>query len=303
MMMTPFVFVLLVVVRASGGLAPLPTADALCPEGMPADWLPRCLAGQLAYSPTLSGGLMPEVGNGHVATVVQSDTIYAAGVFNGDALAKFSHSTYRARIPAFVVEVAHASTIGVRAMDFERATFVQRRNFSTNASESVIVVEERWYAPYQEPRLLVHEISLALVGGGVGATFEVSLSCEATAPSADIDLHSVPAAAEGEYAVIGNTTIPDLGNATAVGFAANVLPKTVTLVSGAPFTTLHALTAVVSSLNSTDVASDALHTLRGALAPAVVATLHEGHQAAWEARSEAGRLEVEGELVRQLASN
>ena len=42
---------------------------------------------------------MPEVGNGFVASVVDSDTIYASGVFNGVGDVTPSN---RARIPTFV---------------------------------------------------------------------------------------------------------------------------------------------------------------------------------------------------------
>eukprot|EP00966_Prymnesium_polylepis_P191192 4431321-Prymnesium_polylepis.1 len=130
---------------ASHGMAdPLPGPDELCPVGMPADWRARCLGGQLAYSPTLTGGLLPEVGNGHVASVVQSDNVFVAGLFNGDALAKHAGSPYRARVPAVKTEVMHASPSGgVRAMDFERAVFIQRRNVSVGAGDGVGALASR----------------------------------------------------------------------------------------------------------------------------------------------------------------
>ena len=188
---------------------PLPGPDVLCPaQGMPAGWRSRCLAGHMAYAPTLTGGLLPEVGNGHIATVVQSDTIYAAGLFNGDAMAKLARSTYRARIPAFKVDVLNQSTDGVRAMDFERALFKQIRNVT--AGGALVTVEDTWYAPYQQPRLLVHEISLSLV---VGSGAVVALRSLPSAPSSDLSLHPVASAAPDEYVVAGNNTLPGDGHA------------------------------------------------------------------------------------------
>ena len=62
-----------------GPPTPAPTPAILCPDGMPEGWRARCLQGHLFYSPTISGGLIPEVGNGYIASKPQSDTIFAAG--------------------------------------------------------------------------------------------------------------------------------------------------------------------------------------------------------------------------------
>ena len=109
---------------------PAPSPATLCPaEAMPLPgWHDACLNGDLLFSSDSSGGLWPEVGacltarefalkrsdvlcvgllgsqsmalaqvgNGFVATVVQSDSIFSAGLFNGPD----SDNTHRARIPA-----------------------------------------------------------------------------------------------------------------------------------------------------------------------------------------------------------
>ena len=62
---------------------------------MPADWRPRCEAANLFFYNLSSehvgsdGGasvVMPEIGNGYIGTIAQSDTIFAHGLFNGDAI-------------------------------------------------------------------------------------------------------------------------------------------------------------------------------------------------------------------------
>merc|ERR1719282_258282 len=120
------------------------------------------MAGHLLFSSSLSGDLMPEVGNGHLATVVQSDTIYAAGLYNSDAHGTSGESSHRARIPNFRVWVENdhqkPGPQGGRALDLERAIFLQRTVAPLKAPS--VTVEERWYAPLQAPTLLVHEIEL-----------------------------------------------------------------------------------------------------------------------------------------------
>ena len=351
-----------------------PLPRSFCPPGISADWKPRCDSAQLAYSPVLAGpaaGLMPEVGNGHVASVVGSDTIFAAGLFNGDAVGAQAASTYRARVPAYRVAPAMPTTggggyveTGERAMDFERAAFVRRSTFQPAAATAgkggkggkggggggcVVATEQRWFAPYTEPRLLVHEIDLWVVTPAAdGAPCVVALDTRLPTPSQDIVLAQVPAAVAGEeYAVAGHTRIAEdasLRNVTAVAFAANVLPASVTLPTDTGDTdtttvvgldgvaaattkklTLRALSVVVTSLNSTDVAADALATLRAFTggtggssnsssssssssssaesAAAAAAALLPAHEAAWAARADGGRLEVEGDLGLALALN
>ena len=305
-------------------LPPFPPAS--CPPSMSADWKPRCEGAQLAYAGSLSGGLVPEVGNGHLATVVGSDTIFAAGLFNGDAKAVIAKSTARARVPAYNVVLGggagtgHGAETGdgERAMDFERATFVRRSTlrFGTGSGSSngcVVGAEQRWFAPYTEPRLLVHEIDLWLISPAAdgSSSCTVALVAAAPSPSADIDLAPVAAAKAGsEYAVAGATKVPEDGslrNVTAVAFAANVLPTSVTVLpahatAAAPLT-LRALSVVVTALNSSDVAADALATLRAFVDDDAGATLRLAHEAAWAARLDEGHLEVTGDRALALALN
>lgn len=44
---------------------------------------------------------MPEIGNGHVATVVQSNAIYMNGLYNGEGT-----TSHRARIPSTAAVIA-----------------------------------------------------------------------------------------------------------------------------------------------------------------------------------------------------
>jgi hypothetical protein len=74
--------------------------------------------------------LLPEVGNGYIASVVMSDTIYSSGLFNGNSTVTPSH---RARIQAFNVEVQYATqTDTAYALNMLEAVFYKRANMYLN---------------------------------------------------------------------------------------------------------------------------------------------------------------------------
>jgi hypothetical protein len=66
----------------------------------PTDWQAAINAGRMlctADEPAVDHKFMPAVGNGYLATQIGSDSIYVAGVYNGEAVSAPSH---RARIPS-----------------------------------------------------------------------------------------------------------------------------------------------------------------------------------------------------------
>ena len=87
---------------------------------------------------------------------------------------------------------------------------------------------------------------------------------------------------------------------TAIAQAANRPPSSVTVPAGRS-TVVFAIQAIVTSLNSTDVAKDALADLASAVA--APDGLRAAHEAAWSARNDGGGLEVEGDLELAQALN
>ena len=230
-----------------------PTPKTLCPAGkVPADWIARCESADIAFSDTLDDplALLPEVGNGFVATVVTSDTIFAAGVFNGDAVAKRLDASMRARIPPLetTVSVGGAEQKGVRMMDFELASFTQRANFTGgDAGDATVSVEETFYAHAVHRNLLVHEITISAsasaarvaterrrLGGDNGDGIVVQIGVAETDKSDDFSFQPVASARDDEYAISGTTKIAEVNSAgkTGVGLAANRLPANVTVAPG-----------------------------------------------------------------------
>jgi len=286
---------------------------------MPIDWVPRCRSADIAYSGSLhdNPNLMPEVGNGFVATVVSSDTIFAAGVFNGDAIAKRAAASARARIPSFdtTVDVAGAREEGVRMMDFEHAVFTQRRTLQGGvggASAGGVRVEDTWYAHAVHRNLLVHEITLSAAAAPAGAApnpITVRVSTQPSDASADLDLKRVASATAGEYAVAGANKIPEVKEHTSIALAGNVLSSNVSVVPGGASVRLLALTVVVSSLEEGhtgaalgDAALALLrkHDTHGA---GDTKALRASHEAAWKVRHDAGHVEAEGDQGLALAIN
>lgn len=294
-------------------LPPRLPSEKLCPkETLPDEWLPRCLAGDLLYGRDLSGGKYPpEVGNGFIATVVQSDVIYAAGLFDGEASNKCDTPTWwcgprthRAVIPAYrvrVVEEPWNAPKGGAALDVAQAVYMRRGLITWGE----VQLEERWYAPYHEPGLLVHEIELTNQGN---EQREIAFAGEGSA-SFDLELYDVDMQWIGEdpiYAVEGANKAPEIagGDKTGVAMAATKAPANIVLGPGEK-QVVYALTAVATSLNATNPTADVLTLIRrytqddGARLPALL----KDHIAAWRERAEHGRIEVKGDLSVAQAVN
>jgi len=87
---------------------------------------------------------------------------------------------------------------------------------------------------------------------------------------------------------------------TGVALAANVPPSSISVGPGKK-SIFYAIQAIVTSLNSTDVAKDALSNLNAALSHA--GSIFEEHKNAWEKRNAEGGLIVEGDLQLAQALN
>jgi len=285
---------------------PPPVGPAqLCPtDSIPSDWLQPCLSAELFFEPATGPqqdpSLLPEVGNGHVAWKVQSDTVYAAGLFNGPAGSVVeADGNSRARIQPFGVTF----DLGPRnelvplgqALDVRRAMFLAR----AATADGKVMVEQRWYAPLHMPRVIMHEIAITAGGSAVQVSFNGSWIGGASS-----DLTLAPFSPEPiVVGMSGTNNVPELSSMprTRVAVAASV-PPTQLEVSPGDTTTVYNVQAFVTGLNSSDVEGDAVHALKAAKAS--IATVQTDHEAAWAARSAAGGgLEVEGDLRLAQALN
>jgi hypothetical protein len=221
--------------------APSPSPESLCGEvsAMPfPEWHSLCLEGHLLFSSSPTKGLWPEVGNGFIATVVQSDTIYAAGLFNGPD----TDNTQRARIPAIDVvagtkrgQTSTLFPVG-RALDVYSAVFSQ-----VSAITNSVKLVEHWYTPYHQPSLLVHEIELRNLGSNL-TTISLSTTYPKGGESADLTLKTL-IDDQTQLVVAGTNYMAarPFSKLTKVGFAVNKLPQSIVLPANSSMT-LYSLT-------------------------------------------------------------
>eukprot|EP00756_Hemistasia_phaeocysticola_P051172 Hpha_TRINITY_DN26354_c0_g1::TRINITY_DN26354_c0_g1_i1::g.9347::m.9347 len=273
------------------------TSDSkICPQGMPADWLPACLSAELLYAPASGrsdgGVLVPAYGNGYVATFVDSDTVFAGGLFNGDATGQYGAASHRATIPSYLVKVVDGSGGGAapvlvgQALDIRRAVFLRR----SVTSDKQVQIDERLFAPLGWPNLLVHEVELTPLGGRGLLASNVSFSGSVSHPRS-VDLNMTSVAGGGVLERSGTTLRGELGNLTSL----------TVLCTEADAPIVHAnanegvqkfsfLTVVVTSLNSTDPRKDARAVYTAAQEDAE--SLFASHAAEWHQRAEGGSIQI-----------
>lgn len=250
---------------------------------------------------------MPEVGNGFVATVVDSDAIYSAGLFNGDSLnnctaqgvevgAWCGQMSHRALIPALNVRVSgELLPDGGRVLDVERAVFLRRSRVCVANAE--LRLEERWFAPFHEPEVLVHELAFS---NPSGEDVHVVLNVTSAGPSATPDLLLKMKLQPGLRLLHGSNRLPELAGTavTEVAVAWNV-PLEELLVPAGGAATFQALTVVSTSLRGPEPA----RTVVGLLRRLQGTDLFSRHAELWQERSLRGRIEVEGDLALAQAVN
>ena len=219
---------------------------------------------------------------------MQSDTIYAGGLFDGDALGKLGPVSHRAAIPAFHVTPAAEGTLVGRALDVRRAVFTSRS--SVGGGNAFGSLEQRWYAPLDKPSLLVHEMAFSAAPGS--ATLNITLDTKA-GTTRDLNLTQQPPAAAA-ISWLGHNIHGELGNRTDVAMVCSLPDRGPVLVPAGSTQTLYFITAVVTSLNSTDPLADAAAAHAAAMAEPFL--LMQAHEAAWAQRWEQGSLEVAGDL-------
>jgi hypothetical protein len=234
---------------------------------------------------------MPTIGNGYVATFVKSDIIYAGGLFNGDALGALGPVSHRATIPAWHVSWQVAGTQGsdiVQALDVRRAVFTER---SSVAGHTGLTAEETWYAPLDKPSLLVHEVTFTGTAGAKPAP--LAFSSKRGPPGADLNITMMKPMMGGPARWTGSNFHGELGNSTTLTMISSNVPDAREMSPAAgSSSTYYFITAIVTSLNSSDTVGDATKIYEDAKAGA--AGLLASHTAAWAERWEQGSLEVGG---------
>ncbi|KAK6182582.1 hypothetical protein SNE40_010234 [Patella caerulea] len=140
---------------------------------------------------------MASVGNGHIATVVYSDTIYMNGLYNGP-----SGWSHRARIPSILG--VRLSLPGVSDTQTQYALDVQRGVFEEIVNSSDVSILMRTYAHQYYTQLMILEIHAVRVGNG-GNSIDISLNNDYDSSSIDLTLEP-PQQYKQNYRYISATT-------------------------------------------------------------------------------------------------
>ena len=127
--------------------------------------------------------LIATIANGFLGTRIFSDTIYAAGVFNGDHL-----TSHRARIPSSLptklsVNLQTPKAEQLYTLDIQNGVFLQ----SLTASDNSYAVTQKTYAHGYYRNLLVTEVQVKTnVDKGISVLLESNMG----ASSSDISFSS-----------------------------------------------------------------------------------------------------------------
>ncbi|OWF37121.1 Acid trehalase-like protein 1 [Mizuhopecten yessoensis] len=121
---------------------------------------------------------MPTIGNGHVATVVHSDTMYLGGLYNG-----YNVTSHRARLQS-------TSSISITGFSFDVDTRkysldVGRGMYIERYTSDFVTIELKMYAHQVLFSLLVTEISVI---NGLAGSVHLNLSHNLGPPSDDTDI-------------------------------------------------------------------------------------------------------------------
>jgi len=210
------------------------------PQPTPSSWIPRISTGDMLYSSVdynVSSDLHPIIGNGFVATQIMSDSIYCAGIFNGDTGA--TRVSHRARIPA-VHAIPAPGTPGPSALDIRSATYYRRSfldpstpgsctlasTISCTNSNNRVWIEQRWYAHRTFPSIMVMEVQLLFnysdsSSSSSSPTTDASpfamilLDNDSGGASAEINFQPVTVSPDAGYTIIaGQTHVAETINAT-----------------------------------------------------------------------------------------
>ncbi|XP_059156328.1 protein-glucosylgalactosylhydroxylysine glucosidase-like isoform X2 [Physella acuta] len=226
------------------------------------------------------GDYYPEVGNGHVATVVQSDTICMNGLYNGHNI-----TSHRARLASPVgYSLTPARPTGLtRSYSLD----VGRAIFSESYTAPGVDITLRTYAHRQLTAVLVNE--LVLSRDDVTQEVTVTTHLNTGQPSDDVKfLNDTPGFQHGQTL---EAEYPEIAPPTDFYIKSTAdLPPTVTLTPGVSSMTLLHLTAIDVKKEIVQAAFDQ------ALSQFAQGTLLANHVSEWTKVWTNGRIDTKGDV-------
>ncbi|XP_077981915.1 protein-glucosylgalactosylhydroxylysine glucosidase-like [Glandiceps talaboti] len=223
----------------------------------------------------------PNIGNGHIATSVLTDTIYANGVMNG-----YMDDSHRARIPS-------TNNINITIDGTEERSFsldMYKGYFAQYLTHTDCRVEQKFYAHRTNTRLLVNEITLVRIT----ETGDITVQLDLDRGNASMDFNMPPDVEYDTYTWYTNGTIyepeTDTSEYREIHIYWTKVPSSLTLYDGQ-----HSATwTFISSISTT--AEDALNAYDDGKTLLQNQELFSSHSDGWTTLWDNGRIEVGGNV-------
>ncbi|KAH3854241.1 protein-glucosylgalactosylhydroxylysine glucosidase-like [Dreissena polymorpha] len=236
-------------------------------------------------TPPTDAKLWPSISNGHLGTVVHSDSVYMNGLYNGNGT-----TSTRARIPAMTslktlnIDGTRLNTSFCLHMD----TGTYEETYRTDHWKLTITI----YAHRVVRRVLVTEVSIATDGyqGQFVVPLQINHGNESTEISFLKMTSDIPNASY-MYGKINEAETSESGR-TPVHVYSTIIPPNITIASGQAHKETHVFLMSISP----DLA-DANSAYKTAINMHLDGTLQTSHVSAWRHVWDAGRIDVNGNVT------
>ncbi|KAK6180853.1 hypothetical protein SNE40_008830 [Patella caerulea] len=224
--------------------------------------------------------LMPEIGNGHIATVIQGDSMFMNGLYNG-----YNCTSHRARIAStcgVITECLTNCSSRIYKLDLARGIFIERYDGDG------FYMEIRTYAHRVLNRLFVVEIEMSRQGN---QNVTMGIKVNSGKPSTDIKYNTQLKHLNNGKILVGRTTEPEYPSIVGtipVGIIYDDVPDNITIPNGISAMTVYFFTGI--SLQS----SESITYYDKGMELMVNRTLLSTHVDAWMDVWNKGRIDVEG---------
>ncbi|XP_071807639.1 protein-glucosylgalactosylhydroxylysine glucosidase-like [Asterias amurensis] len=222
---------------------------------------------------------LPTVGNGYLATVVYSDTIYVNGIYNGRG-----GNSHRARIPS-TAAITVSSKTAIKKQSYSLS--VTNGTFYHRIDTGVALVEQRLYAHQTFPYILINEIAIQRTGQ-VSGPITFMLTNNTRNGSGDVEFGEV-VSYDNTRMMIGETVESETSESSTVSIAVNwtAIPNHLSLPADDKYKLWTFITAI--GLNQKSASKLYAHGVQ----LATTGVLHTDHVKAWEEKWNHGRIEVD----------
>eukprot|EP01112_Ceratiomyxa_fruticulosa_P019155 TRINITY_DN6223_c0_g1_i2.p1 TRINITY_DN6223_c0_g1~~TRINITY_DN6223_c0_g1_i2.p1 ORF type:complete len:666 (-),score=109.08 TRINITY_DN6223_c0_g1_i2:5-2002(-) len=234
---------------------------------------------------------MATIGNGYLSTVIGSNTIYVAGIFNGEATSTVT-PPHRARVCGTTNEVLNLNTFAC-GLDLQDGIYYRRSNLS---GYDGVTIQQSFYAHRSLRYLLVNEVLVNITEGN--GNVSIAFNFNSGPASTDINFSPSNLSTSNPWLLGGSTYLAEepYSPLQKVAVAYEKLDNITFQRASTPTSFLLTFYTVIrTSLDSNNPLNDALNTFLQIKSKYNVTDLKNLHIAAWQEIWSSG-IEVGGNL-------